>query len=155
MKKNIILIILFACVVISTYSCFYYNKKYNEYYYKYIHQKAVSDYPILYAKRVIERPRYNYLVESDINSKPVTMYSSSLEKCKFKGGISRVMAARIAEAVWYTRFGEKIIACRPYSVVRFKDKWVVAANYAGEKVGSVYMEIDVHEGRIIRYILGK
>ena len=154
MKKNIILIILCACVVISTFSCFYYHKKYSEYYYKYIHQKAVSDYPILYAKRVIERPRYNYLVESDINSKPVTMYSSSVKR-KFTGGISRVMAGRIAEAVWYTRFGENIIACRPYSVVRFKDKWVVAANYAGAHVGSVYMEINVYDGRIVRYILGK
>ena len=97
---------------------------------------------------------YNYLCDEDVQARPVHPYDSDLQGL-LKGGITRVMAARIAEAVWYTQFGDRIIECRPYFVVFSKGLWIVATYHSEEIVGNPYMEIDAKDGRIVRYILGK
>ena len=97
---------------------------------------------------------YNYLCDEDVQAGPVHPYDSDLQGLP-KGGITRVMAARIAEAVWYTQFGDRIIECRPYIVVFSKGLWIVATYHSEEIVGNPYMEIDAKDGRIVRYILGK
>ena len=97
---------------------------------------------------------YNYLCDEDVQAGPVHPYDSDLQGLP-KGGITRVMAARIAEAVWYTQFGDRIIECRPYNVVFSKGLWIVATYHSEEIVGNPYMEIDAKDGRIVRYILGK
>ena len=97
---------------------------------------------------------YNYLCDEDVQARPVHPYDSDLQGLP-KGGITRVMAARIAEAVWYTQFGDRIIECRPYFVVFSKGLWIVATYHSEEIVGNPYMEIDAKDGRIVRYILGK
>ena len=97
---------------------------------------------------------YNYLCDEDVQAGPVHPYDSDLQGLP-KGGITRVMAARIAEAVWYTQFGDRIIECRPYFVVFSKGLWIVATYHSEEIVGNPYMEIDAKDGRIVRYILGK
>ena len=66
------------------------------------------------------------------------------------------MAARIAEAIWYTQLGDRIIECRPHSVVFSEGLWIVATtDNSEESVGNPYMEIDAKDGRIVRYILRK
>ena len=97
---------------------------------------------------------YNYLCDEDVQAGPVHPYDSDLQGLP-KGGITRVMAARIAEAVWYTQFGDRIIECRPYIVVFSKGLWIIATYHSEEIVGNPYMEIDAKDGRIVRYILGK
>ena len=97
---------------------------------------------------------YNYLCDEDVQAGPVHPYDSDLQGLP-KGGITRVMAARIAEAVWYTQLGDRIIECRPYIVVFSKGLWIVATYHSEEIVGNPYMEIDAKDGRIVRYILGK
>lgn len=72
-----------------------------------------------------------------------------------KNGITRIMAARIAEAIWFSQFGDSIIKCRPYSVVLDKNIWIVSADNTNGTVGGAYMEIDKTNGRIVRYIMGK
>ena len=94
---------------------------------------------------------YNYLCDEDVQAGPVHPYDSDLQGLP-KGGITRVMAARIAEAVWYTQFGDRIIECRPYIVVFSKGLWIVATYHSEEIVGNPYMEIDAKDGRIVRYI---
>ena len=98
---------------------------------------------------------YNYLCDEDVQARPVHPYDSDLQGLP-KGGITRVMAARIAEAVWYTQFGDRIIQCRPYNVAFSNGLWIVTATDQAEtSVGNPYMEIDSKDGRIVRYILGK
>ncbi len=98
---------------------------------------------------------YNYLCDEDVQARPVHPYDSDLQGL-LKGGITRVMAARIAEAVWYTQFGDRIIQCRPYNVAFSNGLWIVTATDQAEaSVGNPYMEIDSKDGRIVRYILGK
>ena len=99
---------------------------------------------------------YNYLSLSDINKDTIPVYRSDVPGKFPKEGITRTMAARMAEAVWFSQFGDRIIQCRPYSVVFSKGLWIVAANdHSEESVGNPYMEIDSKDGRIVRYILRK
>ena len=161
MKKNVIICIMGVLLLLTTYKCLCYRRAYFE----------TSDMcfelrnkPFFDCLKEMERdrearkilPPYNYLSVSDINNAPVHVYSYDTRGNFPKEGLTRTMAARMAEAVWFSQFGDRIIQCRPYSVVFSKGLWIVAANdHSEESVGNPYMEIDSKDGRIVRYILGK
>ena len=66
-------------------------------------------------------------------------------------GVSAKMAARIAEAVWFTEFNDTIIEKRPIQVYKEKNCWLVfSARNMGYR-GRPCMEIDCKDGRIISY----
>lgn len=159
MKKNTIICIMAALLVLTTYKALYYYNESTEYLNMYwdLKNKPLLDY-IEKEKEEREARKtipYNYLCESDINKNTIFSYGSDAKNMFPKNGVTRIMAARIAESIWYSQFGDKIILCRPYSVLLHEGKWVIAANHAEDPVGSAYMEIDQNDGRIIRYILGK
>ena len=160
MKKNVIICVMGVLLLLTVYECLHYRRAYFE----------TSDMcfdlrnkPFLDCLKEVERekearkilPPYNYLSASDINKNPVHVYGYDARGNFPKEGITRTMAARIAEAIWYTQFGDRIIECRPYFVVFSKGLWIVATYHSEEIVGNPYMEIDAKDGRIVRYILGK
>lgn len=67
----------------------------------------------------------------------------------------QMIAARIAEAIWYSYYKDTIFLCRPYHVALIGDiMWVVKPTTYGN-VGYGYVEINRQDGRIIRVIWGK
>ena len=149
-----VLLLLTACL------CFFYRREYIEVSDIYSELEKQQSQDTIKEKEPDKEVQkvlvpYNYLSLSDINKDTIDVYGSDVPGKFPKEGITRVMAARIAEAVWYTQFGDRIFECRPYSVVFSKGLWIVAADNSEEIVGNPYMEIDSKDGRIVRYILGK
>lgn len=159
MKKNFIIIVLIACLCFTTYTTFSYKMKYNQISQLYLRNKmkpAVESMEKRSQQKQQNRTvRWNYLDETDINRNPVIIYNPNVKSTGPQGGVSRIMAARIAEAIWITRFGNKMILCRPYSVISFQGKWIIAANNSEDGIGDAYMEISQKDGRIVRYIMAK
>ena len=160
MKKNVIICIMGVLLLLTACLCFFYRREYIEAsdIYSELEKQQSQDTikekePDKEAQKVLVP--YNYLTLSDINKDTIDVYGSDVPGKFPKEGITRAMAARIAEAVWYTQFGDRILECRPYSVVFSKGLWVVATYHSEETVGNPYMEIDSKDGRIVRYILGK
>lgn len=157
MKKDTVIYILLALLTLAGGSAIYYYIKSDEASVKAweLKVKPINDFyeEKQHLREFWDTIPYNYLTESDINCDAVELYkgpSMFPEK-----GVSRMMAARIAEAVWFTQFGEKIIRCRPYSVTFSEGKWIVTANHVEGVSDSAYIEIDPKDGRIIRYICDK
>ena len=158
MKKNLILSVLAALLLFTAGLSLFYRSRcieladtcFN------LRNKPLFDYfeEEERQREIRKSVLYNYLCDEDVQAGPVHPYDSDLQGLP-KGGITRVMAARIAEAVWYTQFGDRIIECRPYIVVFSKGLWIIATYHSEEIVGNPYMEIDAKDGRIVRYILGK
>jgi hypothetical protein len=155
MKKNSIIITLSVLLCAAIVVAYTYYKQYTDCSYKYYQQKIVSECTDLYKEPVKRTYSFNYLEESDINqnSKYVYPYHDKGTWERYK--ISRIMAARIAEAIWFSQFGENVIQCRPYSVIWHRGKWIVSTTRSYDSVGNMYIEISAKDGHIIRYILGK
>ena len=160
MKKNVVICIMGVLLLLTACLCSFYRREYIEAsdIYSELEKQQSQDSikekePDKESQKVLVP--YNYLSLSDINKDTIDVYGSDVSGKFPKEGITRVMAARIAEAVWYTQFGDRIFECRPYSVVFSKGLWIVAAYHSEEIVGNPYMEIDSKDGRIVRYILGK
>ena len=156
MTKNIIIVVLIGITILTSYTSINYRKKYEDLQTKHLEVKfkSLTDYTKQkeLQRKFYARLPYNY---SDVNRNPIFKYNSQVKSNGPKNGITRIMAARIAEAIWFTQFGDSIIKCRPYSVVLDKNIWIVSADNTNGTVGSAYMEIDKTNGRIVRYIMGK
>jgi len=159
MTKNIIIVVLIGITILTSYTSINYRKKYEDLQTKHLEVKfkSLTDYTKQkeLQRKFYARLPYNYLDDSDVNRNPIFKYNSQVKSNGPKNGITRIMAARIAEAIWFTQFGDSIIKCRPYSVVLDKNIWIVSADNTNGTVGSAYMEIDKTNGRIVRYIMGK
>ena len=158
MKKNVAICIMGALLLLMTYLCFCYITESIELAdtCSELKKESLADTSEEEKRQGEYRKSipYNYLCDEDVRACPIHPYDSDVQGLP-KGGITRVMAARIAEAVWFSQFGDRIVECRPYSVVFSKGLWIVAAYHSEEIVGNPYMEIDSKDGRIVRYILGK
>ena len=158
MKKNVAICIMGALLLLMTYLCFCYITESIELAdtCSELKKESLADTSEEEKRQGEYRKSipYNYLCDEDVRACPIHPYDSDVQGLP-KGGITRVMAARIAEAVWFSQFGDRIVECRPYSVVFSKGLWIVAADNSEEIVGNPYMEIDSKDGRIVRYILGK
>ena len=159
MKKNLILSVLAALLLFTAGLSLFYRSRCIE-----LADTCfdLRDKPLFDYFEEEERQReirksvlYNYLCDEDVRTCPIHPYDLDVQGLP-KGGITRVMAARIAEAVWYTQYGDRIIQCRPYNVAFSNGLWIVTATDQAEaSVGNPYMEIDSKDGRIVRYILRK
>ena len=160
MKKNVIICIMGVLLLLTACLCFFYRREYIEASDIYSELEKQQSQDSIKEKEPGKESQkmlvpHNYLSLSDINKDTIPVYRSDVPGKFPKEGITRTMAARIAEAIWYTQFGDRIIECRPYSVVFSEGLWIVAADNSEEIVGNPYMEIDAKDGRIVRYILGK
>ena len=65
-------------------------------------------------------------------------------------------AAKIAEAVWLSIYGERIYNQRPYNVNLFKDSIWIVNGYVplGTHGENAYIEIRKKDGRILRVFMG-
>lgn len=72
---------------------------------------------------------------------------------------SKETAVRIAEAIWFEKYGKSsIIVQRPYQVYLKDSIWVVYGSFnypPGTKGGTAYIEINRFDGRIIRLFHGE
>ena len=160
MKKNVVICIMGVLLLLTACLCSFYRREYieaSDIYSELEKQQSQDSIKEKEPDKEVQKVLvpYNYLSLSDINKDTIDVYGSDVPGKFPKEGITRTMAARIAEAIWYTQFGDRIIECRPYSVVFSKGLWIVAADNSEEIVGNPYMEIDAKDGRIVRYILGK
>lgn len=160
MKKNVVICIMGVLLLLTACLCSFYRREYIEASDIYSELEKQQSQDSIKEKEPDKEYQkilvpHNYLSLSDINKDTIPVYRSDVPGKFPKEGITRTMAARIAEAIWYTQFGDRIIECRPYSVVFSKGLWIVAADNSEEIVGNPYMEIDAKDGRIVRYILGK
>lgn len=159
MKKNAIIFVLLGLLISAIYIAHSYRKLYIEWCKEYqeLQNEALADstaeeekYPLV-GRKIIP---YNYLMAADVDSDAVCSPCDPDVPSMFpEKGVSRIMAARIAEAVLYSQFKGCAIQCRPYSVLLYKGRWIVDANNSGERIGNFYMEIDQDDGRIVKYRL--
>lgn len=80
------------------------------------------------------------------------------EGLKPKDGIvpNAETAAKIAEAIWVSIFGDKIYEQRPYHVTLYKDSiWIVNGNVpAGWYGENAHIEIAKKDGRLSKIVMG-
>ena len=97
--------------------------------------------------------KYNYLddKEIDIDKSNIFLNCNPETNINLFKGVSAKMAARIAEAVWFTEFNDTIIEKRPIQVYKEKNCWLVFSVRNMGYRGRPCMEIDCKDGRIISY----
>ena len=69
---------------------------------------------------------------------------------------NEITAAKIAEAVWLSKYGERIYNQKPYRVNLIKDSiWVVNGSISGGGYGeNAYIEIRKKDGKILKVLMG-
>lgn len=159
MKKNIIISVSIILILVLTYFTFSYREKYRDLWLSYVTLQIRTQSPSheIPKSSVNKKIRFNYLDNSEIidNPYPMLPYDLAVIGKLPKNEISKYTAARIAEAILYSKFGNKVIECRPIYVFSHKNKWIVSTEHAEKDIGSPYFEISKKDGRIIRYILSK
>lgn len=121
----------------------YYMKfKYNYYCYSQT-QKMLRDKTV----------KYNYLDDKEIYIDKNNIYRNVDEKLKVNlfSGVSAQMAARIAESIWFSLYGDTIIEMRPIQVFKEKKRWLVKASRQYGNKGIPYIEIDQKDGTVVGF----
>lgn len=155
MRKNIIIAVLLLIALFSSILAFHYYQAFNKLMAAFRNSIILAPTHTLKKSIKSSRPFVNdssIIVYDDF----VHVYDSTFVGKLPPNEISAHTAARIAESVWYSRFGNEIFKCLPLVVYSAKDIWVVTTkNPADNEIGDPYMEISKKDGRIVRYILGK
>lgn len=158
MKKRYFVISLVSVIITILSICTVY------YYYLYTQYKGMYSY--LNSKMEFsgnkEFPTYRPVVTCDIKNSDIILSDSlylnltNMVDGTSAKGITDIMAVKIANAIWQSQYGNRIMRLYPYHVFAKNDVWVVYCHGGYEaNDNNLYMEISMKDGKVRKSLRAK